>query len=102
MNVIRVRHQFVAVITTATDLGGSATQLHLMTSDDGVTWNLPRSPLLSASSRPGAFDRGSVYRGSLATLPARKGRVRLGLWYSASDGAIAPNWRMGYTEVMFG
>lgn len=91
-NYQRVGNGYVALMTTSTDLSGSATTLHCMTSADGDVWDLAQTPFLSAGAG-GSWDDNQIYR---AGWSLSSDRSTMGVWYSARS--VSNVWHVGYTQ----
>jgi hypothetical protein len=99
-NIIRVGEIWCGVITAKT---GVNCNLYFMTSPDGVSWTMGTLPLLQpmAPGQGALWDKGLIYRSTIALLNTGRGGFRFGLWYGGADSTGTANWGIGYTEIWF-
>lgn len=84
----------VVTLCTAHTGGGSTTLYFGVSNDNGLTWQLSSSPLLTPSAS--GWDNGQIYRGDIIPISDGAGTV-FGLWYSADNASSV--WKMGYTTI---
>ncbi len=88
-------YMLASVGMAGTTRGGS---LYLAVSDDGLTWEVGQSPILSGDSN--SWDS-LIYRSSIMAYPINN-HLNFKVWYSSDGGTATDNllWKIGYTEFI--